>query len=635
MNNYLKVPTTWHKKQQPVLELRKTVLQLMLLIMLFAFAACEKIAETNQLEFKPTIRRQISNLNATMALPPLNEFKVMSFNVRHTETGDPETLDQRKVKIRDLILAKSPDLVGLQETSDPVITQWFTDQLAATYGVATTTSTVTPKLIFYKKTRFTLMSSGFSAMEPGTAQSMIWAVFKDIVTNNQYFVTNSHWSPAGSTNRMSDAKAIVAVIQAKNTSNFPLITFGDFNAQPGTAEIEYYKTSLDVIDALGDSLGDLTFHGWDAIGNTKIDWMMSNRKMGFLSWEVMDQPGPGGLWPSDHWAVMATYVPAVFAEPTEDSHGTSASPNTDFNFGDVNGDGKMDKIYWNYGADSGKPAVYLSNGDGTFTYAAKITGAASTLPGTIYCYGDVNGDGKDDVMVWEPTLATGHTRVFLATSAGNFSTTAIENPENGSTTSTTLYHLADVNGDGKADKIRWTASYDSGRTRINLATTAGSFNATAVVDTDGASTTAGTNFYYADVNNDNKCDKIMWQPTLNSGKTMVYLSDGNGLFTPSASFSNSGASGTATTTKFFFADINGDGSADKIYWNPANFLGKLKVYYSGAGNSFEGPIYSLRGTSQSTDTYFYFYDINGDGKADQIRWNYTLNSGYLSTYLSN
>jgi len=236
--------------------------------------------------------------------------------------------------------------------------------------------------------------------------------------------------------------------------------------------------------------------------------------------------------------------------------------------------------------------------------------------------------------MWDRTLYAGHTRVFLATAGGHFSATPVDNPEGTSQGTTTIFNFADVNGDGKADKIYWNATFDNGHTRVYLATAGGSFNGSVVSGAEGASTTAGTTFYYADVNGDGKADKILWHPSLNSGKTMVYLSDGDGTFTASSSFSNSGATSGLSGTAFHFADINGDGRADKIYWNPGNYLGEPKVYYSSSSNTFSGPVYSLRGTSQSANTRFYFTDINGDGKADQVRWNYGEYNGALRNYFA-
>lgn len=580
-----------------------------------------------------------TSMKASIAALPSNRFKVMSFNVRHDDPADPQTLAQRQGNIKQIVVDNSPDIVGLQEFSNSSFKTWFLSEMTALgYGHTDNENFGSPKIIFFKTNRFSLISDEIDELDPGVqdrAQNVTWAIVKDNNTNKQYIVFNTHWSSVSQAYRLQNSQSMQTIIQNNNAGNLPKIVMGDFNAAPGATEIESFKDGLGLVDVLGDYQGETTFHKWSATGISKIDWLMSDVKMAYHS-PVVITTSYAGYWPSDHWPVMATFVPAILGEPHIDPNGTSQSDKTVFHFADVNGDGKTDKIYWNYTADGGKPAVYLSNGNGTFTFASKITGAASTLAGTTYNYADVNGDGKADAIVWNPTEYSGHTRIFLATSGGSFSTIGIENPENGSATATTIYRFADVNGDGKADKIRWTSGFDSGRTRINLATSGGNFSGSTIVDPVGASTTSDTRFYYADVNNDNKADKMVWHPSLNSGKVMVYLSDGDGTFTLSTSFSNSGAAGFASTTEFYFADLNGDNRAEKIYWNPANFLGKLKVYHSTTGDSFENtPIYTLRGISESVNTKFYFFDISGDGKADQIRWNFAQNTGQLRNYFAN
>lgn len=612
---------------------------ILFLALMCCFAACRKVElkapeETTDVSFK--------SLVSVKAIAGLSPFKVLSFNVRHDAVGDPQTITQRQPLIRQIIVDNSPDVFGLQEFSDDSFETWFRGQMASLgYGeYYDTTITGTPKAIFFKNSRFTKLSSG--TIDIGPTNTSTWVILQDKITAKQYFITNSHWQFDSQTVRIENSQKWAAGIQQFNTQNLPIIAFGDLNAHPGTTEILNFKSALDVVDALGDTESGMTFHGWDAVGDSKLDWIMSDRDMAYLSSSIIETSynstgtGAGSFWPSDHWPVSATYVPAIFGGAHVDGNGISASANTKFYFADVNGDGKDDKIYWNYTFDSGKTRVFLSNGDGTFAATAVTHAAgASTVSTTRYYFADVNGDGKDDEIRWDPTLNSGHTRVYLATTGGNFSATVVDNPEGTSAGTTTLFNFADVNGDGKADKIYWNGTVDSGHTRVYLATSGGSFSGTVVSGSTGSSTTGGTNFWYADVNADGKQDKIMWHPSLNSGQTMVYLSNGNGTFTTSTSYSNSGASSVQTDTKFYFADINGDGRADKVYWNPGSYLGKLKFYFSQTSNDFQGPIYSLRGTSQSANTEFYFADINGGGKADQIRWNFGENSGDLRNYFGN
>jgi len=489
-----------------------------------------------------------------------------------------------------------------------------------------------PKVIFYKSSRFTLQSSGTFDIDP--LRSGTWVILTDNVNSNQYFFCNSHWSP-NDADKAGNASALISAVQTHNPSNLPEVVFGDFNSEPSSSNIANVKSSLDVIDALGDADGGMTYHGWDATGDSKIDWLLCNKKLAYTSFQVITTSYSGD-WPSDHWPVMATFIPAIFGSSHSDTHGLSTNANTKFFFGDINGDGKEDKVYWNNTYDSGKPQVFLSNGDGTFAATAVAhTAGASTLTTTRYYYADVDGDGKADEILWDPNLNSGKTMVYLATGSGNFSSTAINNTQGTSAGTTTVFNFADINGDGKADKIYWNGTVYSGHPRVYLATGSGFFSNTGITNDDaGASTISGTYFYYADVNGDEEADKIMWQPTLNSGKPAVYLADGDGTFTAATSYTNSGASSASAATTFYFTDVNGDGKADKIYWNPTTYMGKLKVYLSQPGGIFDGPIYSLWGRSESSSTYFYFADINDDGKKDQNRWNYSEASGALSNYFA-
>ncbi|WP_316814344.1 FG-GAP-like repeat-containing protein [Pedobacter heparinus] len=599
------------------------------------FTGCKQ-AEMNRLDEdeKGAPPRSLSNVQM---LAGSNPIKVLSFNTRHNAVGDPQSITERQGLIRQIIVDNSPDVFGVQEFTDTSFKTWFVDQMAALgYEVYISPDVITssPKAIFYKINRFTRQGGGSRVLGPNppVINTVTWVILLDNATSNRYFISNSHWQYDSQSVRQTNSEYLVNIINQYNTDNLPVITFGDFNTQPGTPEITTLKTGLDVMDALGDFEGGMTIHGWDATGDYKLDWIMSDRSMAFTSSQVITTSYlVGGVprWPSDHWPVMATFIPGIFGDTHDDVNGASTSAATNFYFADVNGDGKKDKINWNPTVNGGKPQVFLSNSNGTFGSAIPHTTGASTYTTTRYYYADLNGDGKADEILWTPTLNSGHTRVLLATTNGNFSSTIIDNPEGASAGTTTIYNFADVNGDGKADKIYWNANVDAGKTRVYLATSGGSFSSTVVLGAEGTSTTAGTRFYYADVNEDGKADKIVWHPALNSGKPMVYLSDGDGTFTASSTFSNSGAGSASESTVFYFADINGDGRADKIYWNPGAYLGKLKVYYSTTSNVFDGPIYSLRGVSENMYTDYYFADITGDGKADQNRWNYTQYGGGL------
>jgi hypothetical protein len=130
---------------------------------------------------------------------------------------------------------------------------------------------------------------------------------------------------------------------------------------------------------------------------------------------------------------------------------------------DVNGDSKPDLLVINYCGSSnacsrdGTVAVLLGNGDSTFQTAASYdTGAAE---GDAIAVGDVNGDGKPDLIVANLCQAgtcdlegdeTGSVSVLLGEGGGVFQQTVNYIPN---TIGTNAVAIADLNGDGKLDIV--------------------------------------------------------------------------------------------------------------------------------------------------------------------------------------
>ena len=196
-------------------------------------------------------------------------------------------------------------------------------------------------------------------------------------------------------------------------------------------------------------------------------------------------------------------------------------------FGDVNGDGNLDVISQSNSVPMGNAEgavnynVMLNNGNGTFSAPKPLdTSALRNLEASAVAFGDVNGDGKIDLVT---TYANPEGQNYVAAALGNgdgtfgaFSplllinvvTTAIANPQ---------VQLADVNGDGKLDAV-------AGSGELALGNGDGTF-------------TLGTSLFAQPANAQTPLNYPLLQIPIdaNAADSLVYLNPMNGanaVFTP-------------------------------------------------------------------------------------------------------
>ena len=226
--------------------------------------------------------------------------------------------------------------------------------------------------------------------------------------------------------------------------------------------------------------------------------------------------------------------------------------------------------------------------DGTFGDEIQLATDAVLAPTMT---ADFNNDGNADIINFEDAYQ--QIKVFLGNGDGTFRDAIIQGlPDYPSTAS-----LADFNGDGKLDMISSTKS--AGGLDVYLGNGDGTFSIKSHIET--GNTQGSGNIVSADFNRDGRTDFVVTD-TKNTGAMKLYLGNGDGTFSNTASFGDQG--------RVEVADFNNDGKLDLL----SNNSGEIPNLRLGNGN----------GTFLAAQTYHPFGigntfssgDFNGDGLTD-------------------
>jgi hypothetical protein len=239
---------------------------------------------------------------------------------------------------------------------------------------------------------------------------------------------------------------------------------------------------------------------------------------------------------------------------------------------DVNGDGKPDLIVANdctiHSSCYGVVGVLLGNGDGTFQKVVRY--ASGGYEATAVAVGDVNGDGKPDLIVTNScpshnNCVEGIIGVLLGNGDGTFQK-AMRYGSGGYLASSVT--LADVNGDGKLDLLVANSCAGFlcyfGNVGVLLGNGDGTFQKAVSYGSGG-----GYNGFVAvaDLNGDGKPDLITSNECVigpncysftGPGTIGVLLGNGDGTFQKANAIRTPGGNGS----DLVLADFNGDGKLD-------------------------------------------------------------------------
>jgi hypothetical protein len=228
---------------------------------------------------------------------------------------------------------------------------------------------------------------------------------------------------------------------------------------------------------------------------------------------------------------------------------------------------------------------------------------AATVPDMVQ-YADVNGDGRADALYFDVWLSR---CVFVSLSTGSgFASPRRSSLCHGDSTPEMMQY-ADVNGDGKADAVY----FDTSRTRqVWVSLSIGTDFAPPQPWLQHGDSEAG-HIQYADVNGDRRADALYFD-TWRSKCVWVSLSTGAGFAVQQSWVCH----GDSTPDMIHYADVNGDGKADALYFD--TFRTRQVWVSLSTGGAFTAPQPWLDPRGDSEPRHIQFADVNGDGRADAL-----------------
>jgi hypothetical protein len=295
--------------------------------------------------------------------------------------------------------------------------------------------------------------------------------------------------------------------------------------------------------------------------------------------------------------------------------------------GDFDGDGKKDAaiiVFNTVGQTTTYSiSVLLGNGDGTFKTAI-LTDTPGNADDPILV-GDVNGDGKDDILMVHPQgldcasanktankkraqpngCAGSSVDVLISNGDGTFAS-----PVNYPVSESNLVGgvLTDINTDGKLDILAFDGS-NPGNAIDLLGNGDGTFQAAATFAT--LTGPAPSAMFFADFNGDGKLDFAGYT----SNQLSVFLASGNGWAAPvELTTEDSVYEGCFSLA----GDLNGDSKPEIVSVN-CDEQNWVTVYVNNGDGTFApGVYYNLTGNLYQFPSEAAIGDLNGDGNNDIV-----------------
>jgi RHS repeat-associated protein len=231
--------------------------------------------------------------------------------------------------------------------------------------------------------------------------------------------------------------------------------------------------------------------------------------------------------------------------------------------------------------------------------------------------GDVNGDGRQDYCYIRSGYREVWCRLGTATGLAAGETRWVDYSAAPGIGDVNVWGFADLNGDGKDD---FFYKGDNGKNLyVGLSNGAG-FDA---VSYWGAFSydIAGNNsqWYMVDVNHDGRMDFVYQRSASNSPRYLyALLSNGTSFAAERYLLTHTyDSQGSGSTSRNWFADVNGDGCPDYVYKSSSTSVRVALSNWCQGVESYQAD--AQWGTATDSNDWGMAADVNGDGKADYVQ----------------
>lgn len=250
------------------------------------------------------------------------DLSVMSYNIKldYPKEGENSWTNRKPFFIAQLEFHE-PDILGVQEAMPNQMKDM--DSLLADYsfvGVGRDDGKDEGEYsaIFYKNDKFKVLeSSTFWLSQTPEKVSMGWdavcnrvcsyALFENTITNQKFWVFNTHFDHVGIEARKNSATLIIQKIKDINTQKYPVILSGDFNMEEDHESIQFIelhlKDSKTIANTSFGPIGTFNNFEFDKPVTRRIDFIFVSPEIEVNKYAVLSDSWEC-KYPSDHLPVF-------------------------------------------------------------------------------------------------------------------------------------------------------------------------------------------------------------------------------------------------------------------------------------------------------------------------------------------